>query len=371
MTDHVNQHYVPQYYFKLFSWGDRRIHILLKKENRIIINASIKRQCARNKFYGNREIESSFSNLEIRHCIAIRKMLELAWSESSTRLNIPEIASDISGIWEAVLFQHARTELQIKKEAPAIESMYLSCFKYYLEHEHNIIDREKIIEHISNGNVHIKETPQETVMRSIVKAMEKVNLISDLNFYILRNHTNYPFVFGDSPVVFYNTYYQNVKERGVLGMQTPGLQIFYPLDSYTVLMLIDDQIYGGWYKRNLFVDLVEKSDVSQLNVLQLHHSYNSIYFANENDKEYIYELWGAHRHRIVQPKVRYVKRDGWLVDGKPVDGILYQMYEPQLNINLNLSFIECTPISESEYRFRRRSPELVKELEKQIEKKGR
>jgi hypothetical protein len=290
---------------------------------------------------------------------------------SSTRLNSSEIASDLSGIWEAVLFQRTRTELEIIKEAPAIESMCLLYFKNYLEHEENIVDRKQIIEHISNGDVQIKEMPQKTVMRSIAVAMENVKLISDLNFYIIRNHTDYPFVFGDSPVVFYNTYYQNVKDRGVLGWQTPGLQIFYPLNSDTVLMLIDDQSYGGWYNRGLFVDLVKRSDVSQLNALQLHHSYNSVYFADENDKEYIYELWGAHKQRIVQPKVRHVKREGWLIDGKPVDGVLYQMYEPQLNINLNLSFVECSPISESEYKFRRRSPELVKELEKQIEKKGK
>jgi len=133
-------------------------------------------------------------------------------------------------------------------------------------------------------------------------------------------------------------------------------------------MLIDDHVYGGWYKRSLFIDLIERSDVSQLNALQLHHSYNSIYFADERDKEYISELWSVHKHAIIQPKVRFVRRDGWLVDGKPVDGILYQMYEPQLNIKLDLSFIECTPISESEYKSRKRSPELVKELENRIKK---
>jgi hypothetical protein len=47
MTYHVKQHFVPRFYFKLFTRGDRRIHVLLKKENRIITNVSIKGQCAR------------------------------------------------------------------------------------------------------------------------------------------------------------------------------------------------------------------------------------------------------------------------------------------------------------------------------------
>ena len=331
------------------------------------MNASIKGQCARRRFYCNREIESLLSKLEIRHSIAIRKMLELAWSESSAPPNIPKIASDISVIWEAVLFQRARTNLQIKKESPAMESMYLTAFEHYIEYAPNVEDREQILEGISNGAIRIYDIPQNAVMRSINIAFENALLLTDLNFYIIRNHTDYPFIFGDSPVVFYNTYYQNVKCRGVLGVQTPGLQVFYPLDSHTVLMLIDDQIYEGRYKQSLFVDLHERSDVSQLNALQLHHSYNSIYFAYEGTQEYVSELWAAHKHRIVQPEVRFVERNGWLVDGKVTEG-LYQMYEPQLNIKLDLSFIECKPISESEYKARKRSPELVKELEKQIEK---
>jgi len=133
-------------------------------------------------------------------------------------------------------------------------------------------------------------------------------------------------------------------------------------------MLIDDQVYEGRYKRSLFIDLIERSDVSQLNALQLHHSYNSIYFVDERDKEYIAELWSIHKHAIIKPKVRFVRRDGWLVDGKSVDGILYQLYEPQLNIKLNMSFIECQTISESEYKPRKRSPELVNKLEKRIKK---
>lgn len=53
-----------------------------------------------------------------------------------------------------------------------------------------------------------------------------------------------PFIFGDAPVVFYNSYYRNVTARGVLGLQSPGLQIFFPLDSTTLLLLMDDKVYS-------------------------------------------------------------------------------------------------------------------------------
>jgi len=109
------------------------------------MNASIRGQCARHKFYGNRAVESQLAKFENKHRIAIRKMIELAWSESYTPTNISEIASDISPIWEAVLFQHARTELQIKKDSPALESMCLEYFKNYLEHTPNVECRDQIL----------------------------------------------------------------------------------------------------------------------------------------------------------------------------------------------------------------------------------
>ena len=152
----------------------------------------------------------------------------------------------------------------------------------------------------------------------------------------------------------------------MLGAQTPGLQIFYPLDSDTLLMLIDNQIYNGRYKEVLCVDIIENSDVSKLNALQLHHSYNSIYFADEKDKKYTEDLWNAHKRSIIEPKIIFKSEEGWLLDGKPIEGDLYHSYEPQLNIKIDLSFIECVPIEESEYKPRKRNPKLVAEVEKKF-----
>ena len=53
MPERVNQHFVPQFYFKNFSGGDPKIHLLLKRTDRIIFNAAIKGQCAENPWYGD------------------------------------------------------------------------------------------------------------------------------------------------------------------------------------------------------------------------------------------------------------------------------------------------------------------------------
>ena len=234
----------------------------------------------------------------------------------------------------------------------------LEMFKQHLMHQTDQMSA-RIVKEIERGAVNVTAQPQAMVIQSIDIALESTALISDLTAYILRNHTAYPFIFGDAPVVFCNTLYQRVVRRGVLGLQTPGLQIFYPLNSESMLLLIDHDGYRGRFKNSPFIDVTERSDVSQLNALQLHHSLNTIYFAVAQAGEYVLDLWNAHKGRIVQPAINGTWKRGWLVDGKPVSD-LYHSFEPQLSIRLQLSFIECDPISDQDFKFRHRAPELVK-----------
>jgi len=106
---------------------------------------------------------------------------------------------------------------------------------------------------------------------------------------------------------------------GVLGFQTPSLQIFYPIDSRTMILLIDDQVYGGRYREPFLVDVHSRCDVSQLNALQLHHGLNAVYFADARHQEYVQELWNAHKSSITKPESLFQHLKGWLVDGEPVE----------------------------------------------------
>jgi hypothetical protein len=348
---------VPKFYFRLFTRGDRRIHLLHKKDERILLNASIKGQCARHRFYGPEEVEALFIPLEDQQSVALRQIRDLAWSPAPALLEPHHLAR----VWEAVLLQRARTELEIEKRSAAREALFLEMFTEYLKRKPGIENREAILEYVQCGHFRITLEPQPVVARSIATALKSVPLISDLGFYVLRNQTDFPFLFGDSPVVFCNTYYQNVTHRGVLRLQTPGLQIFYPIDSRTMLLLLDDQVYGARYPRPLVIDVDKRCDASQLNALQLHHSLHTVYFADARDQEYVADLWEAHKRAIRQPKDRIEKRKEWLVDGQRVDDGLFHTFEPHLNIKLSLSFIECVPIDPTKYTFRRRSPELYQE----------
>lgn len=260
------------------------------------------------------------------------------------------------------MFQRGRTALDIEKQTSAMEKMILEAFKHYLQHSGDINRIDEMIHHIDSGNFAVSEPASATVVRSVSIAPESTLGIMDLNLCLLRNRTDYPFIFSDAPVVFYNSYCRNVRNRGVLGLQCPGLQIFFPLNPWTLALLIDGKKYDGPFNDYLQFDLYNRSDVSQLNALQLHHSLNTVYFGDPVHESYVQELWCAHRATISPLGDNCVVGADFWVDGKPPEGELIQVFEPQIGYDLSLSFVKCEPIAQADYVFAPRSPEIRDEL---------
>lgn len=365
MADRRNQHFVPQYYFRYFAENETQISLILKKDGRLIPAASIKGQCSGNNFYGSKELEAFFSTLESKHATAHRAAIEIAWNARNGFFSKEEYQS----LLEVIMFQRSRTLLEIEKHSPAQSQMLLDLFRHYLVHSDQV-DKQRIIESIDSGAVRIDEPPQTTILRILEASMQSVPLISDLDILLLRNRTDYPFIFGDAPVVFYNTWAKNVKNRGVIGTQSPGLQIFYPLDPKTCLVLFDSEKYAVAEENYVQYDLHHRSDVSSLNALQLYHSSRSIYFGPKNSSDYVLDLWNAHKNSLTTPIAQYQRDADFLVDGKRPEGFLMHRFQPQVEYDVKLSFFDCEPVSQKNYVFRRRSPQLVKEVARQREQRN-
>lgn len=358
MADHTNQHFVPQFYFRHFSPDDgRMIGTLLTQTGRTIPRASIKGQCARKNFYGSKELEVLFSQIEGQHCAAIRAALDVANNAPGPDFS-PE---ELYYFFQAIMFQRGRTALEIDKAAPAVGKMMLEMFKRYLQHSGED-GKDEMVREIDAGNVVVTENPAATVGRSVSIALENTLGIFDLHLCLIRNRTDYPFIFSDAPVVFYNSYCRNVRNRGVIGMQCPGLQIFYPLDSWTLAFLFDAEKYSGSFRGRLQYDLHDRGDVSQLNALQLHHSLNTVYFGDPLHEQYVQDLWHTHRSGLRPLQDRFVVGADLWVDGKPPEGDLMQLFEPQLEFDLALSFVDCKPVAQADYVFSPRNREIWNEL---------
>ncbi len=112
----------------------------------------------------------------------------------------------------------------------------------------------------------------------------------------------------------------------------------------------------------IVLDVYHRADVSQLNALQIHHAMSTIYFADSTEASYVHDLWTTHRPRLENLQSIYTNKSEFLIDGKPPEGDLMHMFEPQVNHPLSLSFVDCQPITEHEYDYRPRNKAIHDEI---------
>ena len=362
----MNQHWVPQYYFRLFSGGTSHIQLLLKSRGRIVLNAPIKGQCARRAFYGPQEFETVLSRLESTDAAVMRRAIAHAWNPSAT------VGEEDHGLLcRACAIQRARTLLEANKDVTLLDSVALYGFRHHIDSNPGIEHREEMLAAIDAGQFTVNHSHRYALALAISESLRASPLLLDLGVRLLRNQTDYPFIFGDAPVVLVNPHLKKIRERGVLGLTSPGLIVVWPLDSRTMLLLLDEAAYEGYAVESGIVDLIERADVSQLNALQLHHSEDVVYFASPAAKPYVERLWNAHRSKIVRPRIEFKERTGWLVDGKPTEGPLMHTFEPQLNFSLALTVLRPRSCPEEPYQFRRRNPEFYAAFQEDLADESR
>ena len=353
MSERVNQHFVPKFYFRNFSKDGSTVCSLLLKDGRIIPRSPIRSQCSRNNFYGSKEIEELFSKLEMSHSAGINAALDIAYYDDEPPLTRMEFESLLHG----VAFQRFRTAAEIAKSKDSRAAMYLELFKQFVKCEGGE-NAEKLIGHIEAGNIELNESDEATVLRTLEAGMNNWVGLSDLRMSVLRNHTDYPFIFSDAPVVFINSYCRDVKNRGVLGLLCQGLQVFFPLDPRTMLLLFDDAKYETSIGESNIFDVTIPSDVSQMNALQLHHGQNAVYFNDLRHADYVIDLWDSWRHSFRPVKDVFDPNSPFWVDGKPPEGQLFHTFEPQVNVQLSLSFMSSEFMKEADYVYQPRSKEI-------------
>src|SRR5690606_17127565 len=113
----------------------------------------------------------------------------------------------------------------------------------------------------------------------------------DLNYKLLINKTEVSFISSDFPVVKYNQFLEKKKwNHGKTGYGNTGLQIFIPLNSKIILMLYDSTVYKVGFKKQPNLDISNKKDIDQLNILQILNSYSTLFFDEKITNHYITSL---------------------------------------------------------------------------------
>jgi hypothetical protein len=357
MASKLNHHFVPQYLFGFFTRGERRVHLITKSPQRLILNASVKGQCARHKFYGTEEVEDFLAVLDARHAAAYRAVLREAWDASSPGVS----DEDWHGLYEGLMVQRARVPAKTENMDESFKKLVLHVFREFLNASRERGKRDRAIAAIDDGKVKLKVPELATRWFALRLALDCVTGISDLQPRLLRNRTDYPFIFGDSPCVFYNRYFYDHEGFGALGFLTPGLMVLMPLDCDTMVFLHDPDTYE---LTDEIIDVRERSDISQLNALQIYAARNGVYFSDCRDLEYVSDLVAAHRVSCNEShgQLRIHPVGTLLVNGKPNDREIMQTFESQLPIRLDLSFLTTKQAPADDGPHRCRSPEISEML---------
>ncbi|HYN54799.1 MAG TPA: DUF4238 domain-containing protein [Methylotenera sp.] len=341
MAKKANQHYVPKFYFRFFSQDGKRICVLNRKTGNSIEHAPIKGQASKNYFYGEESIENALSEIEGHFSVVLQ---ELRKSVSFTNYSYQNLILFLQNL----MLQKSRTISARQKSKPAIDRLIQLHLEVAINNDEEISDAEKKVLRESLPYISAESKQHQLVEMTI--ALECAEHLTDLLPVILLNKTNRPFIFSDAPVVFYNQHLKNITLRGVLGTQTPGLIIYYPLDPNISVLLIDRSRYEIKGLRDSVITLRRLGDIESLNKLQIHNAANAIFFSDYKYSKYVHELWRQEFKKFINHKANVVEAPGFNEHEESIGDILH-IYEEQLPFIPKLSFLSCNEITEDEYQF--------------------
>lgn len=139
----------------------------------------------------------------------------------------------------------------------------------------------------------IPEISHEEALGLALHGMQVTTEVTyDLKMKILINQTSTPFITSDYPFIRYNSFLEQKKwPLAKTGYAVKGLKIFMPLNSSTMLIMYDSDIYKVGGNKGNSVVLNEKDDIDQLNLLQVLNCSDQLYFNHQVTKEYITGLF--------------------------------------------------------------------------------
>jgi len=320
MPSNKRQHYVPQFYLRYFSPDERSIALYNLKSNVSNKTASIKGQCYKNYFYGkDTQPDKALREIETTASIIIQKII-------STKEVPPKFSADHKILMTYVLMQHARTvQAGIEYDEMAdkqIKHVFLRC------------RRDKRPEDLKG--VRIKW--DNAVKQSLTHAAEVYPLVLDLELLLITVDSDKFFITSDNPVVLYNQYLEERNCASNTGLQSIGLQMFFPLSPDCLLLCLDSWIYDMKPCSQRTIKISSSADIRKINELQLLNAVENVYFNPfMTDGKLINRIFNKVRGRR---RSHAINLCSWVQESNEGhDREFFGLFREDLKNDLELSFI--------------------------------
>ena len=313
MAKYKNQHYVPWFYLKNFSFNeDKSLGYYSKKKDCFIPEVSSKNQCRKKYYYGEDAIiENTLSIIETDHSLLLSRIL--------SEFRVPE-----------------------RNSKEHIDLLHLVSL-LYLRNPDIINAKKVLIETIYGHSTDVIEV----IHRSFLGFENVTNSISNLEYILLHNDSDIPFVTSDYPIIRFNQYMRSKNlDISDLGYSVKGIQILLPLSPKLCLLLFDDVYYDIVESSKKIYSIDSRNEIDSINALQLYNTGDKLYFNSEVTYEYIKTI--KSRCQIAS-KASKVNNDkvfiNGITDNIPLSNTEFVLQNNAYNyLSLELSFLRIKHI---------------------------
>jgi hypothetical protein len=326
-TEKKNQHYLPKFYLRNFSYAgnNKQIGLFNLKSSFYYDKATLKTQGSKNFFYGyDGIIENGLSQIEGFLASNIKKIIE---TEELPKKN----TKDYYDLLTFVGLTDLRNPIMVQSIKNSTDEM-----------------RSRLLELDPNADINnlIPELNHDDTISLALSGLENVvKNILDLDFKLLINKTANPFICSDFPIIKYNQFLEGRKWRfGKTGYGCTGLQIFIPINSRIMIVFYDPMIYKVGVKKNQNCAVTNQYDIDKLNVLQLINCIETTFFDEKVSEDYIRKLFKSSKgfKRANQTKsdvsylIEYGKENSLIESGKQN---LLHLISTDCEVNLKIEAI--------------------------------
>jgi len=302
-TEKKNQHYIPKFYLRNFSFkgNKKQIGIYNLKSSCYHPTAKLKTQGSKDFFYGyDGVVEENLSNVEGALALTISKVIQ----ESK----VPKKNSkDFQNLLIFIALTHLRNPVAI-----AILKGHSNKMRRFLLEESPETDIDKIIPLVSHS---------EAIRISLSVLKDVVYAISDLDCKLLFNKSERPFITSDFPVIKYNMFLEQRKwQHSMTGYGAVGLQIFLPLNSRYCLMFFDPRVYKVGFRKKGILEIEQERSIDNINILQVINCFSTLFFDENATEKYVDQIVieGQRYQKANLPLVKHTylfeKGEKWSAD---------------------------------------------------------
>lgn len=271
-TEKRDQHYVPKFFLRRFSYKGNRSQIGLYniKNDFFFPTAKLKSQAQKAYYYGkDGKIEDRLSVMENNYSHVLNK-IDLDQS----------IPSKTSQDYKTLLNFFACTDTRNPASVALTVKKFDMANEFY-QRKSGIVDLITI------------PTDEQQLIEINLRFIETfVEGVMDMDMVILLNKTTSPFIISDNPLVKYNSFMQSKKKgSSQTGYASLGLQLLIPIDPRKALLLYDPKIYKLGNRKQKKIDIDSLLEIESMNLLQLYNCTDHIYFNHEFSKRLMDDIW--------------------------------------------------------------------------------